>query len=506
MHHLHTLAQELYNKLYRKAPEGYGWINVASGLTLSEVAFRDFYTDFEPKDVSLATQIGPVTMNVPVLAAAMDTVSGPRMARAMTGVGGAAVIFRHRNPETQLAWIEEAIRARPYLVANPVYVQSDARIEDVEALYDRTHYSTIPVLKGDVLVGMIFTRDISWEGHEKHPVTQWMKPLAELKTVSADTDFETIRNRLLNEKECGVLPVVNGHGRFRGMYFPKDVRHVDPAWHIGKPLVGMAVGVQVGDLERVTGALELGIGVIVIDSSHGNCLPVIEQARRIVSLVEDRAAVIAGNVANIDGYIRLAETGVHAVKAGIGSGSICTTSQVTGAGVPMWSLLRELAFAKTELEKRGQHAPVIIADGGVSGPGFAVRALAAGAHAVMAGEWLAAAEEAGSPEIQNARRETKGVTENRYRGMASEGAIKDRSSDRYGMSKSAPEGVDGWVQSRGSLNRWWNKDAELIRGGFAHLGARNIEELHARGNQPYVWVSFTGAGQQQMAVRVATNP
>lgn len=502
MHALHPLAQALYEALY---PDQNGRIGVTQGFTLNEVAFRDFYTDFEPRDVSLATKLGPVTLNIPVLAAAMDTVSGPKMAMAMAGIGGVAIIFRHREAETQLHWIREAIEAKPYLVANPKSIQVDARIRDVEDLYDRTRYSTIPVLDGRKLVGVIFTRDISWEGHEEHPVTQWMKPLAELKTVSPETAFEIVRDRLLNEKDCGVLPVVDSDGTFHGMYFPKDVRHVNPAWHNGKPLVGMAIGVQAADLERVRQALDLGVGIIVIDSSHGNCLPVIEQARRVVALVGDRAAVIAGNIASIDGYVRLAETGVHAIKVGVGSGSICTTGLVTGVGSPLFTAIYEAAFAKSELEARGLHAPAIIADGGVSGPGFAVRALLAGAHAVMAGEWMAAADEAGSPEIKNARREVNGVTENRYRGMASPGAINDRSADRYGIGKSAPEGVDGWVRNRGPLRHWWNKDAELMRGGFAHLGVKDLSELHKRGNERFVWTIFTSAGQQQMAVRVTTT-
>lgn len=502
MQPMHPLAQEIYASLYPQ----FSQISIIPGYTLSEAAFRDYYTDFDPKAVSLKTHIGPITLNVPVLAAAMDTVSGPNMAKAMAGIGGAAIIYRHRLAETHLRWIEEAINARPYLVSAPESVQEGACVQEVEDLYKRTRYSTIPVLNGGRLVGMIFTRDISWEGHERHPVTQWMKPLSELKVVGPATLFMEIRDRLLNEKNCGVLPVIDEQGLFHGMYFPKDVRYANPTWHNGKSLIGMAIGVQEGDIDRVKKALGLGIGIITIDSSHGNCLPVIEQAQRVVSLVTNQAAVIAGNVASIDGYIRLAETGVHAVKAGIGSGAICTTSLVTGAGVPMWTLIRELSFARQELLRRGLHAPVIIADGGVSGPGFAVRALAAGAHAVMAGEWMAAADEAGSPEMENARRKNdQGQLENRYRGMASRAAIQDRSSDRYGITKSAPEGVDGWVPNRGKLRLWWGENAELIQGGFAHLGARNIEELHARGNEPFTWTLFTGAGQHQIATRITTT-
>lgn len=500
---MHPLAMQVYGQLYPSAG-----IEPIQGLTLHDVAFRDFHTDFDPKTVSLATRIGPVSLNVPVLAAAMDTVSGPAMAKAMAGIGGCAVIFRHRSAETQLQWIQEAIEARPYLVAKPESVSVSAVVHDAEVLYKRIHHSTIPILDGAKLVGIIFSRDISWEGKEAHPVTKWMKPLEHLKTVSLTTPFEEIRGRLLNENNCRVLPVIDENGLFHGIYFVKDVRHVNPAWHNGKPLVGMAVGVSEGDIDRARQALEFGVGVIVIDSSHGNCLPVIDQARRIVELAQNRAAVIAGNVASIDSYIRLAETGVHAVKAGIGSGSICTTSQVTGAGFPMWTLLRELRVARKHLQVRGLNAPEIIADGGISGPGFAVRALAVGAHAVMAGEWLAGAEEAGSPEMEkDARRgeKEKNNRENRYRGMASEGAIQDRSSDRYGITKSAPEGADGWVPNRGELRHWWYKDAELMQGGFAHLGCMNIEELHKRGCEPGVWGIFTAAGQQQMAVRIRTS-
>lgn len=504
MHSMHPLAQEIYAMLYPERKEG-GFANITPGYTLNETAFRDFYTDFDPRDISLETHIGPVTLNIPVLAAAMDSVSGPQMAKVMSKIGGAAIIFRHRLAKTQLAWVKEAVNTKPFLKAHPICLQVKDRIRKVEETYKRTRHSTYPVLEGKKLVGMVFARDISWEGKEEHLVAKWMKPLKHLKTVSPETPFETIRHRLLNEKNCRVLPVIDKGGIFHGMYFVKDVRHVNPAWHNGKPLVGMAIGVHDGDILRVKRGVQLGVALFVIDSSHGNLLLVIRQAKRAVKVVANRAAIIAGNVAGIDGYVRLAEVGVHAVKAGIGSGSICTTSHVTGVGVPMWTLIRELHFAQAYLRKRGLNAPEIIADGGISGPGFADRALLAGADTVMAGEWLAAADEAGFPEVKGFRRDINGYTENYYRGMASPGAIQDRSSDRYGIAKSAPEGVEGWVHNRGPLLDWWSKDAELIRGGFGHLGVKNMTELHARGDEPYTWLLFSGAGQQQMAVRVSTT-
>lgn len=501
MYSLHPLATEIVRLLY---PEDSAK-NPIHGYTLNEIAFCDCYTDKDIKDVSLQLQIGSVTLNIPILGAAMDTVSGPAMASALSAIGGAAIIYRHRLAKIQLRWIKDALETKPGLVATPECVQQTDTIAKVEETHKRTGYSTIPVLAGKKLAGMIFTRDITYAGHEKDPVSKWMMPRDKLKVASPETSFAVIRERLLNEKDCRVLPVVSKDDIFHGMYFMKDIRHTAPAWHNGKPLVGMAIGIHDEDLKRVRQALKLGVGIIVIDSSHGNCLPVIRQAKRVVKIVGDQATVIAGNVASIDGYIRLAEVGVHAVKAGIGSGSICTTSQVTGVGVPMWTLIRELAFTQKQLSERGHNAPAIIADGGVSGPGFAVRALAAGAHAVMAGEWMAAADEAGSPDILNARRDVGGAVFNRYRGMASKSAIKDRASDRYGITKSAPEGVDGWVQNRGKLRHWLPDDIELMRGGLAHLGVKDLTELHIRGNEPYVWRLFTGTGQQQMATRVITT-
>jgi IMP dehydrogenase len=493
------IAAQLYKELYPEANP----VSPPVGFTLAEMRFNDAYADFVPGDVNLETRLGPAMLRIPLLGAAMDTVSGPKMAGALAALGGCAIIYRHRSAETQLAWVKEALATKPGILLNPHSVTVGDPLSEVEGIIKREYFRNVPVLTQDgKLAGIIFGRDISFANRETTLVEHNMRPLEQLKTVPLDTPFEVIQERLVSESDCRLLPVIDNTNCLHGMYFMDDVRNLSPATHNTLPLVGMAVGVHDEDLERVIAGLALGVGIVVIDSSHGNCEAVVQQTIRIAKLCQGKAAVIAGNIASIDGYLRLADAGADAVKAGIGSGSICTTSQVTGVGVPMWSLLQELSYARRHCQKQGQRAPAIIADGGVGGPGPAVVALAAGADAVMAGEWLASADEAGSPDITDARREFNGQQYNRYRGMASLGAIADRSADRYGQGKSAPEGVEGWVLSKGPLNRWLPVDLELVRGGFAHRGAKNLAELRTCGQDPMIWRRFTGAGQSQNETRV----
>jgi IMP dehydrogenase len=490
-------VMKIYKALY---PESFceGLCRVPTGHTLTEIRIRPWYSNVTPHDVDLTSKIGPVTLNLPIISAAMDTVSGPHMARALSDVGGCCIIYRHKKPEVQLEGIAEALTHQPCLVTNPKSLFPDDPVEDAEDILKNHGFSTIPVVtKSGVLKGIVFTRDIAFKGHLNEPVKKWMMPIEKLKLENQDTTFIKIRNRLLNEQDCSVLPIINRRNKLIGMYFMKDFLQVDPATHKGKPLVGMAVSIHKSDLKRVREALDLGIGMIVIDSSHGNCDAVIEQAKRTVKMTNGQAAVIAGNIASIDGYVRLAEVGVDGVKCGIGSGSICTTSNVTGAGVPMFTLIRELAYARKILLSKKMHAPVIIPDGGIEGPGECVIALAAGGHACMAGKWLVAADESISYQENGA---PNGLVY--YRGMASKGAIKARSSVRYGRQKRAAEGVEGFVEHRGPLKKFIGKDAELVRGGFAHVNARNIKELHRYGEGPIAFMCFTGAGQTQLNTRV----
>jgi IMP dehydrogenase len=488
---------EVYKEMYPQSFAGGSFFPPIPSYSLNEILLRPVFSNYSPDQVDLSTSIGHVKLRIPLLSAAMDTVTGPHMAKALSNYGGCGVIYRHRRADTQIEWIKEALSYSHCLVHSPKILGPDEPLEEVKRILEAYGYSTIPVVKENILMGVLFADDIVFKDNLTKPVKKFMKPYRMLKLENIETSFEKIRDRLFYEEECSMLPVVDGQRRLKGIYFKKDFFHVNPSSYNGRPLVGMAVGTSKEDMERVKESLKLGIGIIVIDSSHGNCPPVIEQAKKIVKIVKDRAVIVAGNIADIDGYLRLAEVGVHGVKFGIGGGSICTTSSVTGAGAGMFTLTRELSYMRRKMISKGMRVPSLIADGSISGPGRMVTALAAGADVCMSGEWLVAAHESISFQEGYVRDD-----EVLYRGMASEGAIKARSSERYGKSKSAPEGVEGYVKIRGLLGKFLKKDLELVRGGFAHAGAGNIEEFHIFGDLPFAFGHISEAGQLQVATRV----
>lgn len=473
---------------------------IPQSITLYDIDVTPTYSNIHPSEVSLKSRIGPIVLNIPILSAPMDTVTGPHLAKMLSVLGGCGILYRHPDPAIQLDCLKEVLTYEWCMVKEPEWLSVSSRIDEAERILKQKGFSTIPIKDNNArLSGVLFTRDVAFKWHRDDPVSKWMTPIDRVKTATVGTSFIEIRNRLQNEQKCSVLPIVDVEMRMHGMYFMKDVVHADPSIHKGKPLVGIAIGTDERDLERAEAAAQMGVGVIVIDSSHGDCGDVIYQAKRLSTLMGPFTdiAVVAGNIADVDGggYVRLAETGIDAVKIGIGGGSICTTTSVTGAGVGMVTALR----ACIEARKKSNTQPAIIADGGINVPGNAVKALLVGADAVMAGEWLVAASESNSA-VNN------GVHDGRvrYRGMASPEAIADRIADRYGKKKTAPEGVTGWVPHRGPLMRWLPEDMELVRGGFAHAGAHDIEALHRYGNKSGSINCYTSLGRMQSAVRVET--
>jgi IMP dehydrogenase len=480
-----------------------------TSLCLNEIKLRPVYSEIAPDNVNLTNKIGGVngiTMPIPLFSAAMDMVSGPDMAKALSTAGGCAIIYRHKKANIQLDWLRDALDHKHCLVREPKTLSPNDRLEDASEIVTKHGFSTIPVIDEDgILLGVVFTDDIVFKGNERKFISEVMKPFRKLKVESSDTTFEIIKKRLFNEEECTILPVVDDQRKFRGIYFLKDFFYANPSFNAHLPLVGMAIGVEEEDLERAARGIEMGAGAIVIDSSHGNCPAVINITKKVAELIRDHSStttdvktiIIAGNIADVDGYVRLAEAGADAVKVGIGSGSICTTTEVTGAGVGMFTALREVNCARKKLIALNKQAPALIADGGINGPGDMVIASAAGADACMAGKWLVASAESISFQQFGAPDEYV-----YYRGMASDAAIKDRSSNRYGRGKRAPEGVEGRVKYRGPLVKFLNKDMELVRGGFAHVGAKNMQELHRYGDNDLAFTRFTGAGQLQIATRL----
>lgn len=473
---------------------------IPPSVTLYDVDVTPGPSDVHPADVDLSTTVGHAKLNIPILSPPMDTVTGPMLAKTLASAGGCGILYRHPDAQQHIAWLQEVLAHEPCMVREPASLRDTSTIEEAGRILKVNGFSTIPVKDGEHrLAGVLFTKDVAFKWHREDPVSRWMVPLERLKTETVGTSWTRIRDRLLHEQECSVLPIIDEGRRLHGIYFMKDVVHANPATHFGKPLVGIAIGVDETDIERVHAALKLGAGVIVIDSSHGDCTTVAEQARRVSPLVRDaQATLIAGNIADVDGggYRRLAAVGVHAIKVGIGSGSICNTTMVTGAGVGLVTAIRACIEAGRDMHP--DFRPAIIADGGINGPGEAVKALLVGADAVMCGKWLVAASESHSAA-------TRGISPDgriAYRGMASREAIIERLSDRYGKKKIAPEGVTGYVLHRGRLMQWLPEDLELMRGGFAHAGAKNIEKLHERGEDPASLNRYSSAGRLQGAIRI----
>jgi len=490
-------VQSVYERMYPGMFNQQGLVMPLMGYTYGEARTRPIYTEIAPHEVDLSNQIGPVRLRLPVFSAIMDTVSGPDMGKALSDVGGCCVLWRHPKAEVQLGWAEEVLKHKPCLVADPKCLRPEATLADANEILTKFHFSTIPIVsKSGVLQGILFTGGVAFKKHRlSEPVTERMTPLARLKFVNINVPFEKVRHRLFHEDECSVLPVLGRGGRFKGIYFMKDALAAEPSYHNGKPLVGMGVGVSPEDLERVRLGLELGVGVFCVDSSHGDGLGVIKQAEAIVKIVNGRAAVMAGNIADIGGYHHLAQVGVDAVKCNIGSGSACTTSEGTGVGVPTFTLLREIDFMRQVLLSKGENAPAVIPDGGIDGPGAIAVALAGGGDACMVGKYLVGAQESLSCVERGVTRE--GMVY--YRGMASKPAINARaSSSRYGKEKKASEGEEGYVPYRGPLTTWIAEDTELIQGELSHIGARNIAEAREFAKWPMAFTVFTAAGQRQI--------
>ena len=501
-------VQEVLEEMYpeRLSPRS---LPTIQGSVLDEVRISDAYSELGPLDPDISTVIGPLQLAVPFIPAPMDTVTGAEMAKVMHEIGTFGPIYRHPEQNTQLDWIEDAINFTACLIKKPKSLHPDERLYKAWDILKKYGFSTIPVTtNNEILKGVLFTGDIAFteiKERLEEPVKKWMRPFDELKVSSVDTPFSKIKRRLLDEERCSMLPIINDDRRLCGIYFMKDLIFAKPSMHNGKPLVGMAISDMSEDLDRARMGLELGIGAVIIDSSHGNCKNVIEQTKKVAALKKELGlnfAIIVGNIANIDGYYRLAMAGADAVKCGIGSGSICTTSGGTGIGVPMFTVIRQLSFLREKMKSYNMPTPEIIPDGGISNTGNLVTAISSGGHVCMSGEWFAAAAESISADGGKGVIQVEERKYIRYRGMASDGAIKDRSSIRYGKGKSAAEGIEGTVLYRGPLKQWIRKDLELIRGGFAHTGSKNIKELQEFGNWPFAFYQFSSSGISQIETRV----
>ncbi len=457
-------------------------------LTFDDVLLEPAYSEVLPDRADLTTIVGGLRLTSPIMSAAMDTVTEAPMAIAMARNGGLGVIHRNLSPADQADEVDRVKRSEAGMITNPITLPPDALVSDALALMARYHISGVPITEGDRLVGILTNRDLRFVQDESQPVSALMTS-ENLVTAPVGTTIEQAK-QLLHAHRIEKLPIVDGSGRLRGLITVKDiekrVQYPNAASDsLGRLLVAAAVGVGEEAKQRAGLCVSAGVDALVIDSAHGHSRNIIEMIAYLRQTYPS-TPVIAGNVATTAGARALIEAGAGAIKVGVGPGSICTTRVVAGAGVPQLTAILECA-------KACRPAGIsLIADGGIRYSGDAIKALAAGADAVMLGSLLAGTEEAPGEIVYAAGEYWK-----EYRGMGSISAMRRGSRDRYGQagmeaSKLVPEGIEGRVSYKGPVQGLIHQLNGGIRSGMGYVGACDLGDLRqAR------FVRITAAGMAE---------
>lgn len=471
---------------------------VQDALTFDDVLLLPAESSVLPKDVNLKTQLTKdIILNIPLLSAAMDTVTEARLAIAMAEEGGLGIIHKSMTIERQAAEVRKVKKFESGVVKDPITVSPKATVREVLDKIQAYNFHAMPVVEDDQqLVGIVTSRDLRFESNLDQSVTQIMTPKARLVTVKENTDRETAR-ALLSKHRIEKLLVVNDDFQLRGMITVKDIMKEQAKPFAckdaqGQLRVGAAVGVGPESDERIKALVAAGVDILVVDTAHGHSKGVIDRVRW-VKRHYPHIPVIAGNIATAKAAIALAEAGADAVKVGIGPGSICTTRIVTGVGVPQMTAIQNVSEALKNTNV------AIIADGGIRYSGDICKAIAAGASAVMVGSLFAGTEEApGDVELYHGR------SYKAYRGMGSLGAMAERhgSSDRYfqdgmtSLDKLVPEGIEGRVPYKGSLITIVNQLMGGLRSGMGYTGCADIKTMRT---QPE-FVRITSSGVRESHV------
>ncbi len=442
-------------------------------LSFDDVLLLPQYSEVLPRDVSLRTRLTRrITLNIPVVSAAMDTVTEAETAIALAREGGIGVIHKNLSVSDQAREVARVKKSESKVIDNPVTVHPDNRLSEALEAMRRHNISGLPVVRDGILVGILTHRDLRFETDLDQPVSAVMT--RDVVTGRQGISFEEAV-AILRQHRIEKLPIVDDGGRLRALVTFKDIqkeyKHPQAAKdEKGRLLVAAAVGVGSAGVERAEALVEAGVDLLVVDTAHGHTRGVIQAVREIKRRFPDRE-VAAGNVATGEAVAALIEAGADAVKVGIGPGSICTTRVVSGVGVPQVSALWECAAAA-----RTAGVP-IIADGGVKYSGDITKALACGAETVMLGNLLAGTDEAPGEVVFY-----QGRTYKVYRGMGSLGAMRAGSRDRYfqedvSPEKLVPEGVEGRVPYKGPLAKVVFQLMGGLRSGMGYLGAATIRDL-----------------------------
>jgi len=471
--------------------------NFNEGLTFDDVLLAPQYSECLPHEIDLTTRITPrIDLKIPLMSAAMDTVTEARMAISLAREGGVGVIHRNIPVETQAAEVEQVKKSESGMIVDPITMEPDHSIRQALEVMKRFRISGVPIVKGEQLAGILTNRDLRFVEDIDRPVSEFMTK-DNLVTVPEGITLEESK-RLLHENRIEKLLVVDGQGRLRGLITIKDIEKIRKyplacKDSLGRLRVGAAVGVGDDRESRTQALVDAGVDFIVVDTAHGH-------SRRVLEAVADTRRnwpdleVMGGNVASAEGAESLIEHGCQAVKVGVGPGSICTTRIVSGVGVPQITAVMECSRVGRK------HGVPVISDGGIRYSGDVTKALAAGADAVMIGSLLAGTEESPGQTVLY-----QGRTYKVYRGMGSlevmEGGSASR--DRYGqdteeaeIGKLVPEGVEGRVPFRGPVSESIFQMAGGVRSGMGYIGARNLRELHEKAR--FIRISDAGARESHV--------
>ncbi len=458
--------------------------------TFDDLLLVPQYSDILPKDADLKTRLTcELMINIPIISAAMDTVTESDMAIAIAREGGIGIIHKNMDIAKQTMEVKRVKLTENGIIKDPVTITPNESVEDAEKLMSFYKIGGLPVVESHKLVGILTNRDIRFQEERSIKVKDMMTPFEKLIVAYPPVTLDDAK-KILQAHKIEKLPIIEKDGSLVGLITIKDIRsvyeHPNAARDVrGRLLVGAAVGVT-DTLERVNALVNVDVDVIVLDTAHGDSKRVVEAARKIKAIYPN-LQLIAGNVATAQGVRDLASVGVDGIKVGIGPGSICTTRIISGIGVPQITAIMDCA------EESSKYDIPIIADGGIRYSGDIVKAIAAGAYTVMIGNLLAGTDEAPGETVIYEGRKFK-----TYRGMGSIGAMKRGSGDRYAqenysVDKLVPEGIEGMVPYRGKTSEILYQLTGGLRSGMGYCGAKNIEELHKKAQ--FIEVSQSGMNE-----------
>ena len=469
--------------------------NIEQALTFDDVLLVPSHSSVLPRDVDLSTPLTQkIRLNLPLLSAAMDTVTESDMSIALAQLGGIGIIHRNMSIEKQAAEVRKVKKHESGIVTDPITADVKMTISQVSDIMKNQRISGVPVLDGDQLAGIVTNRDLRFQKLSDKKITTVMTPKDRLVTVKKG-EKKTKILELLHANRIEKILVVDDAFKLEGLITVKDILKSEVYPYSckdkdGRLLTGAAVGTAQDDLERVEELVMEGADVVVVDTAHGHAERVLQQVKNIKSKFTS-VQLIAGNVATANAAQELVDHGADAIKVGVGPGSICTTRVVAGVGVPQVTAIFDVVRAM-----RHQSIPVI-SDGGIRYSGDITKAIAAGAHSVMVGSLLGGTDEApGDIEV------FEGRTYKSYRGMGSIGALEDGSKDRYFQESEAeriklvPEGIEARVPYRGAVKNIVHQMVGGLRSGMGYTGCADLETLRNKGR----FVRITNAGVRESHV------